>query len=218
MPAGSDRHARGPVRGPRSLVGGLLLVGLAALALTLTRDLGQGTLRSMGPGMVPRALAIGLGLCGLVLVGIGLVRRGHPLDRLPLRGPVVILLAITAFALTIRPFPLGDVATPGLGLLGAGPLTVVVGGFASPEARLRENLALGLGLTAFAMLLFGDLLNLPIPMFPEAWAALFPAGWSQDGRVRVTAGLLAGLAAALLLAGPRREAARADVAGRSGGA
>ena len=77
-------------------------------------------------------------------------------------------------------------------LLGAGPLTVVIGGFASPEARLRENLALGLGLTAFAMLLFGDLLNLPIPMVPEAWAGLFPAGWSQDGRLRVTAGLLAG--------------------------
>ncbi|AWN46541.1 tripartite tricarboxylate transporter TctB family protein [Methylobacterium terrae] len=218
MPAGSDHHGGGPIRGPRSLVGGLLLVGLAALALILTADLNPGTLRSMGPGMVPRALAIGLGLCGLLLAGSGLVRRGQALDRVSLRGPVVILLAVAAFALTIRPFPLGGLATPGLGLIGAGPLTVVIGGFASPEARLRENLALGLGLTAFAMLLFGDLLNLPIPMFPEAWADLFPAGWSQDGRLRVTAGLLAGVAAALVLAGPRRAAARVDVAGRSEGA
>lgn len=232
MPAGSDRHesdprgfdrpGRGPVRDPRSLAGGLLLVGLAALALVLTGDLSQGTLRSMGPGMMPRVLAIGLGLCGLVLVGTGLVRRGRSLDqsplRFPLRGPVVILLAVATFALTIRPFPLGGLTTPGLGLVGAGPLTVVIGGFASPEARLRENLALGLGLTAFAMLLFGDLLNLPIPMIPQAWADLFPAGWSQDGRLRVTAGLLAGAAAVLALAGPRRPAARLDAASPSEGA
>lgn len=219
MPAGSDRHERGPVRDPRSLAGGLLLVGLAALAFVLTADLSQGSLRSMGPGMVPRALAIGLGLCGLVLVVAGLMRRGSGFDpsplRLPLRGPVVILLAVAAFALTIRPFPLGGLTTPGLGLVGAGPLTVVIGGFASPEARLRDNLALGLGLTAFAMLLFGDLLNLPIPMMPQAWADLFPDGWSQDGRLRVTAGLLAGAAGALVLAGPRRAAARIDAAGQS---
>ncbi|KMO43121.1 tripartite tricarboxylate transporter TctB [Methylobacterium variabile] len=218
MPARSDTHARGPIRGPRSVAGGLLLVGLAALALYLTRDLSQGTLRSMGPGMVPRMLAIGLGLSGLVLVGVGLVRAGHPLERFSLRGPVVILLAIATFALTIRPFPLGGITTPGLGLLGAGPLTVVIGGFASPEGRLRENLVLGLGLTACAMLLFGDLLNLPIPMFPEAYAALFPDGWSQDGRLRVTAGLLAGVAVALLLVGPRRSEARIGVAGQSRGA
>lgn len=198
-------------------MGGLILVGLAALALYLTADLSQGTLRSMGPGMVPRALAVGLGLCGLALVGAGLVRPGHPLERFSLRGPVVILLAIAAFALTIRPFALGGITTPGLGLLGAGPLTVLIGGYATAEARLRELLALGFGLTAFAMLLFGDLLNLPIPMFPEAYAALFPTGWSQDGRLRATAGLLGGAALALLLVGPRRPVAQPDVAG-SGGA
>ena len=29
------------------------------------------------------------------------------------------------------------------------------------------------------MVLFGDILNLPIPIFPQSFASLFPASWSQ---------------------------------------
>ena len=37
--------------------------------------------------------------------------------------------AVAAFALTIRPVELGGASTPGLGLIVAGPLAVVIGGF-----------------------------------------------------------------------------------------
>ena len=55
---------------------------------------------------------------------------------------------------------------------------------------------LALLLTPFCMVLFGDLLNLPIPIFPQAFADLFPASWSQKQILRLTAALLAGGGAA----------------------
>src|SRR5688500_20260447 len=80
--SGETRPARaGPVRSPQGLVAGLTLVALAALALWLTRDLDQGTLNAMGPAMLPRWLAIGVGLCGLVLAGTSFTTDGHGLER-----------------------------------------------------------------------------------------------------------------------------------------
>src|ERR687898_1033812 len=181
----------GPIRAPQSLIGGLLLIALAALALYLTRDLDQGTLNAMGPAMLPRWLAIGVGLSGLALVVFGFLKEGDALERWSLRGPVFVIGAILAFAVTTRPFSLGGVATPGLGLLVSGPLAIILGGFATPEARLRDLVILALSLTPFCMVLFGDLLNLPIPVFPQALTGLFPADWSQKAVLRATAAIMA---------------------------
>ena len=131
--SGDVRPARaGPIRSPQGLVAGLTLIALAALALWLTSDLDQGTLRSMGPALLPDWLAIGVGLCGLVLVGMSFTSDGQGLDRWSLRGPVLVILAIVAFAVTIRPFSLGAVSLPGLGLAVAGPLAIIIGGYATP--------------------------------------------------------------------------------------
>lgn len=208
-------HA-GPLRSPQGLVAGLALIALAALALWLTSDLDQGTLQSMGPAFLPRWLAIAVGLCGLALVGTGFMIDGQGLDRWSLRGPAFVILAILAFAVTIRPFPLGVVATPGLGLAIAGPLAIIIGGYATHEARLRDLLILALLLTPFCMILFGDLLNLPIPIFPQAFADLFPATWSQKQILRLTAVVFAAGGLLVLLLSPRHHASSVDVADHSG--
>jgi len=200
---GRSAPRAGLVRGPQSVVSGFALLALAALALWLSRDLPSGTLRAIGPGLMPRWLAYGVGACGLALVAIGLVRTGTALERWTFRGPVFVILAILAFALTIRPTPLGAISSPGLGLAFAGPLSILIAGYATPEARLRELLILGLALTAGSMLLFGDLLNLPIPLFPQALADLFPEGWSQRGQLRVIAAVQIGSALAIFLLGGR---------------
>jgi hypothetical protein len=201
------------IRAPRNFAAGLLLLAFAALAVWMTADLDQGTLRAMGPGMLPRWLAIGVGACGLALVGASLVRDGEALAGGQLRGPLLVVLAILSFAATIRPLHLGSVTTPGLGLLVAGPLAILIGGFATPEARLRDLVVLAFGLTAFCMVLFGDLLNLPIPVFPRAMADLFPVDWSQKAILRITAAALT-LAAALVFAASLRSAgARPGVEG-----
>lgn len=213
---GSGTERQGSGRAPQNLVAGLTLIALAALALWLTRDLPQGTLRAMGPAMLPRWLAVAVGLCGLALVVTGLLKAGDALERWSLRGPALVILAILAFALTIRPFSLGPVTTPGLGLLFAGPLAIFISGFASPEARPRELVILALALTAACMELFGDMLNLPIPTFPQAMTGLFPAAWSQKAVLRTTAAILAGAAVLLLLLTRSRRPAPVDVADHSG--
>ncbi|MBV9076268.1 MAG: tripartite tricarboxylate transporter TctB family protein, partial [Methylobacteriaceae bacterium] len=108
------------------MVSGLALLALAGLALWLSRDLPSGTLRAIGPGLMPRWLAFGVGACGLGLAAIGVVRTGSSLERWTFRGPALVTLAILAFALTIRPTPIGPVSSPGLGLAFAGPLSVLI--------------------------------------------------------------------------------------------
>jgi len=199
------------------LAGGILLVALAALALWLTRDLDQGTLNAMGPAMLPRWLAIGVGLSGLALLAFAFIKEGDALERWGLRGPVFVIGAIVAFALTIRPFSFGGgLATPGLGLLFAGPLAIILGGYATPEARLRDLVLLALSLTPFCMVLFGDLLNLPIPVFPQALTSLFPSDWSQKAVLRATAGIMAAAAVILFLTTRNRRPGPVDVADHSG--
>ena len=215
--SGNVRPTRvGPFRSPQSLVAGLALIALAALALWLTSDLPQGTLRAMGPALLPHWLAIGVSLCGLVLVGMSFTTDGQGLERWSLRGPVFVILAIVAFAVTIRPFPLGAVSVPGLGLAVAGPLAILIGGYATHEARLRDLLMLAFLLTPFCMILFGDLLNLPIPIFPQRFAELFPATWPQKQILRLTAALFAGSGLLVFLLYPGHRNVPVDVADHSG--
>jgi len=220
MPVSEERSAStertGLIRSPQSFAGGIVLLALAALALWLTRDLAQGSLRAMGPAMLPDWLAVGVGLSGLALIVLAFCKAGEALERWSLRGPLLVLLAILAFAVTIRPFSFGTLALPGLGLVVAGPLAILIGGFASPEARLRELVLLALTLTPFCMLLFGDMLNLPIPIFPQSLASLFPADWSQKAVLRATAAILLGAAALVFAFGHGRSARRIDVADHSG--
>jgi len=204
------------VRAPQNLAGGLLLIALAGLALWLTRDLDQGSLRAMGPAMLPDWLAYGVALCGLILLASAFVKTGDALERWSLRGPALVIGAILAFAITIRPFALGGLSIPGLGLVVAGPLAIIIGGFATPEARLRDLVILALSLTPFCMVLFGDLLNLPIPVFPQALTGLFPADWSQKAVLRATAAVMVLVAIAVFFAGRGRTTRTVDVADHSG--
>lgn len=206
---GQGAH-RSIVRAPQSLFAGLGMVGLGLFGVYAASDLPQGTLSAIGPGLMPHWLSIGVAVCGLALVAAGFLRDGEPLQTFPLRGPIIVMLAIAAFALTIRPFNFGAFSTPGLGLIVAGPLAVMVGGYASPEARFRELLILALLLTAGCMLLFGDMLNLPIPIFPTAVIQAMSGVVPSKTLLRIGAGSLALLGLALLALN-RRTAHRENV-------
>lgn len=207
LPARTQRP--GMVRAPQSLAAGLVLLAVAGLALWLLRDLDAGTLQTVGPALLPRALAMGVALCGAALIAAGFRRAGEAVEGWNLRGPLLVMLAITAFGLTIRPTQLGGLTTPGLGLVVAGPLAIMISGFATPEVRIRELLILALSLTPFCMILFGDLLNLPIPLFPQPLADALPESWTQRDALRATAAALAAAAIAVWLLGrfrPNNEA------------
>ncbi len=150
----ATERPRGPVRGPQSLAAGLLMLGIAGLALWALGGLSVGTLRAMGPGMMPTGLAYLVGVCGLLLVGYGLLRASDPVERFSVRGPFFVLSGILAFALTIRLF----------GLAVAGPLCLVIGGLATADSRLRELVIFAAVVTAACIVLFRYLLNLPMPI------------------------------------------------------
>lgn len=203
--------ARGLVKGPQAVVGGLALIALAAFALWLVSDLSQGTLRAMGPAMLPRWLAIGVGFCGILLTAAGFMQEGHPLEAMSARGPVMVVLGILFFAATIRGVDLGAIRTPQLGLIVAGPLAMFIGGFATHDVRWRDLLILSLALTAACMILFGDILNLPIPLYPQWLSDLYPVAWSNDLRMRATAGVLVLISVVIFFVVPGQSEEPIDV-------
>ncbi len=144
----------GLIRAPQDFAAGLCLVIVAVFALWASSNLAQGTLRAMGPGMLPRAFAVLLGLCGIGLIVFSFLKHGARLERWHLRGPFFVVLAIVAFALSVR--------TVGLAL--AGPLVAMISGAASPETKLKELIVFAVVITAFCIGLFKFALNLPIPV------------------------------------------------------
>ncbi|MBS0660601.1 MAG: tripartite tricarboxylate transporter TctB family protein [Verrucomicrobia bacterium] len=152
--ASSTRTPSGPIRGPQSFYAGLVLLAFTLFVFWASKDLPGGTMKSMGPGMMPRILATGLGLCALALIIAGLRSVGAQLERWSIRGPVFVLAGVILFAFTIR----------SVGLALAGPLAMIVSGFASPETKTKEIVIFSLVMTAACVGLFWYALKLPIPI------------------------------------------------------
>jgi putative tricarboxylic transport membrane protein len=138
----------------QDLLGGLAVIAVAAFAYWLARKLPTGAAGGMGPGALPKGLAILLGGLGCLLLLNAF--NSEILPGWSARGPLFVLGALVLFGLTVRP----------LGLAVAGPLAIAAAGFASSEARWRETLVYGLAMTAFCVALFKFALGLPIPLAP----------------------------------------------------
>lgn len=141
---------------PRDAGAGVFLIAIGGFALWQGAALDPGSLRQIGPGMLPRALAVLTALFGVALAAGVLFDRGERLERWSLRGPLFILGAAVAFGLAVRP----------LGLTVAGPIAVIVGSFAGRDTRIVEAVVFGAVMTAFCVALFKLLLGLPIPVAP----------------------------------------------------
>jgi len=144
------------IRAPRDAAAGLGLVALAGFALWQGADLPAGTLRHFGPGMFPRALAVLVGLCGVLIAAGSLLRDGDGIGRISLRGTVFVLGGAVAFGVAVRP----------LGLLVAGPLVLLLVSAAAREPRWLQSLVFAAALTLFCLGLFRFALGQPIPVAP----------------------------------------------------
>ena len=153
-PAGLSR--RRSIRSPLDVAGGAFLLVIAVIALWLSADLPAGSLRQLGPGMFPRALAVLTGVAGLAILADAFLQEGPAMERWQLRAPLFILGAAVAFGFAVRP----------LGLLVAAPLVMIIGAYASPETRWREALIFGAVMTLFCVGLFKFALGMPIPVAP----------------------------------------------------
>ncbi len=143
-------------RAPRDFFGGLALIGLGLLALWASSELSGMHGFAFGPGTAPRLFA---GLLMVLAAGVavtGVLMEGPEVERYAFRGPVLVVLAIVFFAVTIRP----------LGLILAAYTTFIIAISASREVRWIEALIAAAAMTAFCVLLFSYLLQLPFQLKP----------------------------------------------------
>lgn len=154
--AGEQGPSTGPIRSREDFYGAIFLLIICGLAFWQANTLTFGTLRQMGPGMMPAVLSVFLAILAGFLLYSSFKEDGPDVSRPSLRGIIFVIGAFIAFGLAVRP----------LGLAVAGPLAVILAGFASDETRLTENVLFGLGMTAFCVALFKFALGLPIPLAP----------------------------------------------------
>jgi Tripartite tricarboxylate transporter TctB family len=161
----AERRSR--IASPQDFAAGAFLIALGAFALWASSNLAMGSLRAMGPGMLPRSLAVIAGILGAIMMVRALRIEGPALERWNIRGIVFVILGVCLFAMTIRGTDLpGPIDIPAIGLVAAGPLVAIVAAFASDETTWGEVLIFGLVMTTFCALLFKYALGLPIPLAP----------------------------------------------------
>ena len=141
----------------QDLLFGLFLVAVAAGTLVATRNLAVGHAADMGPGYMPRVVALALMGFGLFFSGRGLMRTRLGIAPVQLRPLLAILASVGVFALTAER----------LGLAIASVLAVFLASFATREGRLIETVAFAIVLSGAAVLLFVKVLGLPIPVWPR---------------------------------------------------
>jgi hypothetical protein len=141
----------------QDLLFGLFLVAVAAGTLVATRNLVIGHAADMGPGYMPRVVALALMGFGLFFSGRGFWRMRVGIAPVQLRPLLAILASVGVFALTAER----------LGLAIASVAAVILASLATREARLVETIAFAVVLSGAAVLLFVKLLGLPIPIWPR---------------------------------------------------
>jgi hypothetical protein len=189
------------------IIGGGALVALALAALHQAADLETGTLSSFGPGMLPTLLAAVLLACGTALLIVGVVQKGPAVEYFAAawRGPLLVGVAVLVFALTIDGMDFDGLAIPQLGLAVTGPITLILAGYGSSEASLRDLGAAGFGLTGFCLALFNDAIGMDIPVVPGAVEALLIDGLGTATTLRAAYLLCA--AVTIVLVATRTRAA-----------
>jgi len=134
----------------------VFLVALGALAFGLAGSLSVGTAAAMGPGYVPRGLAILIMIYGLVLGGRAMFAGAVAFPSIEWRPLFLILGSVAVFAVLL---PIAGLAITSFAL-------VICAGFAAYDVRVRENAIAAVTLAAFAVVLFVVALGLPIPVWP----------------------------------------------------
>jgi putative tricarboxylic transport membrane protein len=88
---------------------------------------------------------------------VGLVTDGPRIEKYKIRGPVLVIVGILAFAGMIRP----------LGMVIASYVTFIIAILGSKEMRVLESIIAAAVMTVFCVLLFVYLLNLPFQLWPR---------------------------------------------------
>ncbi len=148
------------------ILAAMLFASMGGAGVAAAHGLDRGSLMRMGPGYLPTAVGILLLLLSAALAlravaaGAGAAGAGAGAAEEPVvwrPGPIAaILAALGAFSILIDP----------VGLVGATVALVAAARFAERPLRPAETAALALGAAAFSALVFVELLQLPIALWP----------------------------------------------------
>jgi hypothetical protein len=139
---------------PQDVGAGIFLVLISLFFIWQAQGLPLGSLRAMGPGMLPVSLAVIMGVGGAILAAVSFLKGGPALTKPHIRGLFFVLGGLILFGLTVR----------SLGLIVAGPLSMIFASYASEEMRPVEAVIFAVIMTAFCIGLFKYALGLPIPV------------------------------------------------------
>jgi len=149
------------VRRPVDLLAGMVLLALAALIWQLNARFPVGSLRAMGPGYVPRMLAVALAAIGLGLVIYARLGAACAMPAWRPRAAIVLALAMLAFGLLIER----------AGLIVATCVSVPLAALAGRDSRPVELFIFTLCAAIVAVVVFVWGLGQLIPIMPPAWTS-----------------------------------------------
>jgi len=141
------------IRSPQDFGAAVVFVAIGLAGAYFGRDLALGSAGRMGPGYFPAILSWAIVGVGVVVGLKSLALEGPRIEPVQFRPLLVIIAAILLFG-----FLIGAV-----GLAISAVLLTVLAAYARREASLWEALALGIGLSAFAVIVFVYALSQPLP-------------------------------------------------------
>lgn len=164
MASGSQRT--GAKLRDREVWAGIALIAVGAIALFGASDLPFMTRQGVGAGLLPRVVAGFIVVLGVIQVAISLRASGPDAGGWAWREILIVLGAVVLFGLAIRGGAVAGVTVPPLGLVVAGPLAVIVAGFADRGARPGELVVFAAIISAVCIGVFRFALGIPVPVAP----------------------------------------------------
>ena len=156
QPADKKSQPTGFIRNPQDFWGGVALVAFAVFTLWASGDLPGMRGFAFGPGTAPRLFSWLLVATGAAVAINGLIVAGPPLEKWGIRAPVLFIASVVFFGATVRP----------LGLIISAFFTLMIASTATREVRWIEAVIAAAAMTAFCVLLFSYLLQLPFQLKP----------------------------------------------------
>jgi putative tricarboxylic transport membrane protein len=142
------------IRSPQDLGAAIVFLAIGAAALAFRGDLEVGDAAKMGPAYFPTIL-------GWLILGIGVILAvrslrfdGPPIERVQLRPLLLIVASVVLFGFLLE----------SVGLVIATIVVTLVSVCARPKPKWKESLALGVGLSVFAAVVFVWALSQPLPL------------------------------------------------------
>ncbi|MFM9849298.1 MAG: tripartite tricarboxylate transporter TctB family protein [Hyphomicrobiaceae bacterium] len=142
----------------QDIAAGVFFIAVGALGLVLGWDYPFGTTARMGAGFVPKLLCGMLATAGIIIAGVGLLRRSQSMARWHLRPLLLVLASVLVFGSLIE---WGGLVPATIGM-------VLVAAAASTETRWLETAIVGVALAGAAVLIFVKGLGLAMKILPGA--------------------------------------------------